>query len=116
MVFFYKSTAELSKDYVHTSLNEFEDDPILNSAFINEVRTIQSNSSLANAYRAYDECRFTAIPSLCTEELESSILSPYRLQVLLLRGSFHLLMGDFKQALTDFDTVISDLNATEDVC
>jgi hypothetical protein len=108
-----KSTAELSKDYVRTSLNEFEDDPVLNPAFINEVRTTQPDSPLARAYQAYDECRFTDIPSLCTQELELS--SSYKLQALLFRGSFYLLMGNFKEALADFDTVVNDPNATEKV-
>ncbi|CAF0929163.1 unnamed protein product [Rotaria sp. Silwood1] len=107
------STAELSNDSVRTSLNEFEDDPVLSSIFINEVRTTQPDSPLARAYQAYDECRFTDIPSLCTQELELSILSPYKLHALLLRGSFYLLMGNYIEALADFDSVINDLNATE---
>ncbi len=111
-----KSTAELSKDYVRTSLNEFEDDPVFNPTFINEVRTTQPDSPLARAYQAFDECHFTDIPSLCTQELESSIPSPYKLQALLLRGSFYLLMGNSKEALADFDAVVSDSNATEKVC
>ncbi|CAF3361547.1 unnamed protein product [Rotaria sp. Silwood1] len=107
------STAELSNDSVRTSLNEFEDDPVLSSIFINEVRTTQPDSPLARAYQAYDECRFTDIPSLCTQELELSILSPYKLHALLLRGSFYLLMGNYIEALADFNSVINDLNATE---
>ncbi|CAF1273016.1 unnamed protein product [Adineta ricciae] len=107
------STAELSKDYVRTSLNEFEDDPILNLAFIDEVHTNRSDSALARAYQAYDECRFTDISSLCTQELELSLPSPYKLQATLLRGSFYLLMGDYREALADFNTVINDPNATE---
>lgn len=110
-----KSTAELSKDYVRTSLNEFEDDPVFNSEFINEVRTIQPDSALARAYEAYDQSRFTEIPSLCTQELESSSSSIYRLQALLLRGSFYLLLGNFKEALADFDALVNDPNATEQV-
>jgi import receptor subunit TOM70 len=112
---YLKSTAELSKDYVRTSLNEFEDDPVFNSEFINQIRTIQPDSPLAQAYQAYDDCLFTDIPSLCTQELELSILSPYRLQALLLRGSFYLLMGNFKEALADFNAVVDDPNVTEKV-
>ncbi|CAF0875846.1 unnamed protein product [Adineta steineri] len=109
------STAELSKDYVRTSLNEFEDDPIFNSTIINEIRTAQPDSPLARAYQAYDESRFTDIPSLCTQEIELSISSPYKLQALLLRGSFYLLMGNYKEASADFDAVINDSNATENM-
>ena len=111
---FIKSTAELSKDYVRTSLNEFEDDPVFNSTFIIEVRTTQSDSPLARAYDAYEQCRYTEIPSLCTQELELSS-SIYRLEALSLRGSFYLLMGNFKEALADFDALINDSNATEQV-
>ncbi|CAF2814599.1 unnamed protein product [Rotaria sp. Silwood2] len=107
------SVAELSSDSVRTSLNEFEDDPVLSSLFMNEVRTIQPDSPLAHAYQAYDQCRFTDIPSLCTQELELSISSPYKLQALLLRGSFYLLMGNYIEALDDFDNVINDSNVTE---
>ena len=110
-----KSTAELSKDYVRTSLNEFEDDPIASQSFINEIRTTQPNSPLARAYQAFDEGRFTDIPSLCSQELESFDTSPYRLPTLLLRGSFYLLMGNYAEAISDFDTVINDPAATEKV-
>lgn len=33
----------------------------------------------------------------------------------MFRGSFYLLMGDFKEALDDFDAVANDRNATEQV-
>jgi import receptor subunit TOM70 len=115
IIFLLKSTAELSKDYVRTSLNEFEDDPIISQSFINEIRTTQPDSSLARAYQAFDEGRFTDIPSLCTQELESRADSPYKLHALLLRGSFYLLMGNYVEAIADFDTVITDPNVTEKV-
>lgn len=113
-LFFFrlKTTAELSKDFVRTSLNEFEDDPILNPVFIEELRTNHPNSPLARAYQAYDQCHFTNIPSLCTEELQSS---SYKLQTLLLRGTFHLLMGNYREAIVDFDAVINNPNVTEQV-
>ena len=111
-----KSTAELSKDFVRTSLNEFEDDPVLSQAFINEVQATQSQSSLAQAYQAFDEGRFTDIPSLCTQELQTPNGSLYQLQTLLLRGSIYLLMGNYAEAIADFDTVIQNPNATEKVC
>lgn len=106
------STAELSKDFVRTSLNEFEDDPVLNPVFINELRTNHPNSPLAHAYQAYDQSHFTDIPSLCTQELQSSS-SSYTLQTLLLRGTFHLLMGNYNDAIIDFNVVINDPNVTE---
>ena len=96
-------------------MNEFEDDPVFDSAFINEVRTTQPDSALARAYEAYDQSRFTEIPSLCTQELESSSSSTYRLQTLSVRGSFYLLLGTFKEALVDFDAVVNDPNVTEQV-
>lgn len=107
--------AELSKDYARTSLNEFENDPVLLSTFVNEVLTIQPDSPLARAYQAYNECRFTDIPSLCTEELQLIEPSPYKLQTLLLRGTFYLLLGNFNEALADFNDVINDPNVTENV-
>ncbi|UJR28259.1 hypothetical protein I4U23_009509 [Adineta vaga] len=107
------SNAELSIDFVRTSLNEFEDDPILDSTFISEIHTNRSDTPLSRAYQAYDECHFSDIPSLCTQELELSLPSPYKLQALLFRGSFYLLMGDYKEALTDFNTVINDPNTSE---
>ncbi|CAF4271164.1 unnamed protein product, partial [Rotaria sp. Silwood2] len=100
---------------VRTSLNEFENDPILNEYFITEIRKAQPDSSLARAYQAFDEGRFTDIPSLCTQELESSNDSPYKLETLLLRGSFYLLMGNYAEALADFDALINDPNASEEV-
>ncbi|CAF0873187.1 unnamed protein product [Adineta ricciae] len=109
------STAELSKDFVRTSLNEFEDDPTINQAFIDEVLSSQPDSSLARAYEAFDEGRFTDIPSLCTQEIESSETSTYELEALLLRGSFYLLMGNYAEALDDFNKVISNPEASENL-
>ncbi len=113
--FLSKSTAELSTDFVRTSLNEFEDDPIFNQAFINEIRTTQFQSPLARAYQAFDEGRFTDIPSLCTQELETTNGSSYELQTLLLRGSIYLLMGNYAEAIADFDAVIDNPKATDKV-
>jgi len=113
--FCFQSTAELSTDFVRTTLNEFENDPILDPVFINEVRTTQANSPLARAFQAFDEGRFTDIPSLCTQELESSNNSLYELQTLLLRGSIYLLMGSYSEAVADFEAVINNPDATEKV-
>ena len=77
--------------------------------------TTRPDSSLARAYNAFDEDRFTDIPSLCTQELEPSTESPYKLQALLLRGSFYLLMGNYIEAIADFDAVINNPNVTEKV-
>lgn len=112
---FEKSTAELSKDYVRTTLNEFEDDPILDPTFINDLRTMRPDSPLTRAYQAFDEGRFTDIPSLCTQELQLNSGSMYELQALLLRGSFYLLMGNYIEAIADFDAVINNSNASEKV-
>jgi hypothetical protein len=105
----------LSKDYVRTSLNEFEDDPVMSASFINEVRTTHPDSPLARACQAFDDNRFTDIPSLCTQELESETPSPYKLQALLFRGSFFLLMGNYVEALADFNAVADDQDASEPV-
>ena len=87
----------------------------MSQSFINELRTTQPDSPLARAYEAFDDGRFTDIPSLCTQELDSPTASPYRLEALLLRGSFFLLMGSYAEALADFDAVVNDPNATEKV-
>ena len=79
------------------------------------MRSSQPDSSLARAYEAFDEGRFTDIPSLCTQEIESSETSTYELEALLLRGSFYLLMGNYAEALNDFDKVISNPEASENV-
>ena len=96
-------------------MNEFEDDPILSAEFINEVRTTQPESSLARAYQAFDDGRFTDIPSLCTQELQVADGSLYELQSLLLRGSIYLLMGNYAEAVADFDAVAQSHNATQKV-
>ena len=87
----------------------------MNESVIGEIRTSQPDSPLARAYQAFEEGRFTDIPSLCTQELEQSELLPYRLNALLLRGSFYLLMGNYIEAIADFDAVINNSQATEKV-
>lgn len=92
-------------------MNEFEDDPVMNPLFMREIRAAQENSPLARAYQAFDESRFTDIPSLCSQEIDAS--SPYRLHALLFRGSFYLLMGNYVEAIEDFDAVANSNDATE---
>ncbi len=87
----------------------------MSESFINEVRTTQPDSPLARAYQAFDEGRFTDIPSLCTQELQSDTPSPYEVQALLLRGSIYLLMGNYVEAVADFDAIVNNPNTTHKV-
>lgn len=82
---------------------------------INEIRNAQPTSPLARAYQAFEENRFTDIPSLCTQEIETNEDSPYKLHSILLRGSFYLLMGNYVEAIEDFDKIVNDPDATETV-
>ncbi|CAF4015102.1 unnamed protein product [Didymodactylos carnosus] len=92
------NTAELSRDFVHTSLNEFEDDPALSTSFINEIQTAHPDSNLDRAYKALNDGNFSEISDLCTREIESED-SEYKNQARLLRGSFYILNGQYNEAM-----------------
>ncbi|CAF0733456.1 unnamed protein product [Didymodactylos carnosus] len=108
------NTAELSKDFVRTALNEFEDDPVLSTSFINEMLRTHPDSYLTKAYKAHDDGNFLQIPDLCTREIESED-SQFKIHAHLLRGSFYILIGQYNEAVADFDIVVSNPSSTEEM-
>jgi len=58
--------------------------------------------------------KFSEAPAHCTSEIEMSD-GKYRLEALLLRGSLHFLCGKKDEALADFDALINDPNASNEV-
>lgn len=58
---------------------------------------------------------FTSVPDHCSKEIEKPE-GKYRLEALLLRGSFRFLQADRQGAMADFQAVIDDANAPKEVC
>lgn len=55
---------------------------------------------------------------LCTEVIKSpefDTLSSSKLEVLLLRATFHLLLGEHDAAIKDFESILNNENASDDV-
>lgn len=95
-----------SKSFINTYMRSFVDDPILNMSL---PETSEKLHGFARAKQALDDCNYENIIAACTEELESSESeSQYKVEALLLRGTFHLISGSFVEAQQDLDAVISN--------
>lgn len=61
------------------------------------------------ARRAFEEQRYDDIIAACTEEIESSESeSQYKVEALLMRGTFHLLCGSFTESKNDLDAILGN--------
>lgn len=61
------------------------------------------------ALRAFEEQHYDDIITACTEEIESSESeSQYKVEALLMRGTFHLLCGSFTESKNDLDAILAN--------
>lgn len=68
--------------------------------------------------QALKDTEYDDIIPLCTEIIkkpEFNTLSSFKLEVLLLRATFHLLLGEHDAAIQDFETVLNSKDASDDV-
>lgn len=68
--------------------------------------------------QALKDTEYDDIIPLCTEVIKSpefDTLSSSKLEVLLLRATFHLLLGEHDAAIQDFESILNSENASNDV-
>lgn len=98
-----KQPVEPSKNFVINYFKSFSQDPVHKVV----VSTVEPKGFL-KAIKAFKDGHFNEVITACNEELEGSEDdSVYKLEAILLRGTFYLLSGQFEKALTDFNQVIT---------
>ncbi|XP_073826567.1 translocase of outer membrane 70 [Musca autumnalis] len=98
-----------SKSFINTYMRSFSSDPILTMTL---PETLDKSHGFGRAKLALDIEKYEDIIPACNEELESSESeSQYKIEALLLRGTFHLISGSFVEAQQDLDAVINNEDA-----
>lgn len=102
-----KQPVEPSINFVTSYFKSFSQDPIHKVV----VSSVEPKGFL-KAIKAFKNLNFSEIVKACNEEIESSEDdSEYKLEAILLRGTFYLLSGQFDKSFTDFNQVINHKDA-----
>nr|CAD7575356.1 unnamed protein product [Timema californicum] len=101
-----------SKHFIKTYFSSFVEDPITkNLADEKESESAEADvRGVARAKQAFALQNYDDIIPACTEELKFDD-SSHKDEALVLRATFHLLLGDHASAFKDFEKVIDNENA-----
>lgn len=103
-----KQPVEPSKNFVVNYFKSFSQDPVHKVV----VSSSTESSGYLKAIKSFKNGQFNDVISACNEELEGSEDdSAYKLEAILLRGTFYLLSGQFDKSLADFNTIITQEDA-----
>lgn len=102
-----KQPVEPSKHFVANYFKSFSQDPV-HRVFVSSSEP----KGFVRATKAFRDGNFSDIIPACTEEIErTEDESEYKLEAILLRGTFYLLSGQYDLSLNDFNTVIHNKDA-----
>lgn len=102
-----KQPVEPSKHFVANYFKSFSQDPVHKV-----VVSSTEPKGFLRAIQAFKAGDFNEIIPACTEEIETAEdESEYKLEAILLRGTFYLLSGQYEGSLSDFNTVIDNPEA-----
>lgn len=102
-----KQPVEPSKYFVINYFKSFSQDPVHKV-----VVTSSEAKGFVRAIKAFKDGQFNDIIPACTEEIETcEDDSEYKLEAILLRGTFYLLSGQYDLSLIDFNAVINNKEA-----
>jgi len=102
-----KEAVEPSPHFVANYFKSFSQDPVHKV-----VVTSAEPKGFVRATKAFKDGNYKDIIPACTEEIETcEDDSIYKLEAILLRGTFHLLSGQYDLSLNDFNTVINNKDA-----
>lgn len=97
-----KQPVEPSKNFVVNYFKSFSQDPVHKV-----VVSSTEPKGFLKAIRAFNNGEYNEVISACNEEIErSEDDSDYKLEAILLRGTFYLLSGQYENALSDFNQII----------
>ncbi|XP_063980698.1 mitochondrial import receptor subunit TOM70 [Diachasmimorpha longicaudata] len=100
-----------STHFIKTYFSSFRNDPVL-SAEVTVSTDEYANSGLTKAVEAFKAEKYDDIVAICTAEIEKGddIDVADKMKLILIRGTFYLLLGQHEEAMKDLDLVISDTN------
>ncbi|XP_070528059.1 mitochondrial import receptor subunit TOM70 isoform X2 [Cardiocondyla obscurior] len=103
-----------SKHFIKTYIISFPKDPVFSK--------LQQPENIPEFFKkplkALKDTDYDEIIPLCTEIIEKpefDTLSSFKLEVLLLRATFHLLLGEHDAAIQDFERILNSEDASDDV-
>ncbi|XP_017859200.1 PREDICTED: mitochondrial import receptor subunit TOM70 isoform X1 [Drosophila arizonae] len=101
-----------SSSFIDTYMRSFIADPLQTLVLPEPTENDAPPRGFIRARRAFDEQKYDEIIAACTEEIESSEAeSQYKVEALLMRGTFHLLCGSFADSKLDFDAILANADA-----
>ncbi|KAM8716640.1 hypothetical protein ACLKA7_003508 [Drosophila subpalustris] len=101
-----------SAAFVNTYMRSFIADPLQTMNVPPSAVADTPPRGFLRARRAFDDQKFDDIIAACTEEIESSESeSQYKVEALLMRGTFYLLCGSFADSKNDFDAILANDDA-----
>ncbi|KAL2747199.1 mitochondrial import receptor subunit TOM70 [Vespula maculifrons] len=104
-----------SKYFINTYINSFYNDPIFSTSI--KLRYDNPSVGFTKIMKALDDQDYDNIIPLCTNEIDSEQLEvlPWKMEMLLLRATFYLLLGKHDAALEDFEKIINSTDASKEV-
>ncbi|KAH8412823.1 hypothetical protein KR009_005985 [Drosophila setifemur] len=98
--------------FVNTYMRSFVADPLQTIPLPSHSETSAPLKGFVRARRAFLDEQFEDIITACTEEIESSEAeAQYKVEALLMRGTFHLLCGSYTESKQDFDAILGNADA-----
>lgn len=98
-----------SSNFIKTYFASFNNDPIT-TCTIDGAK--DATKGFVRARKALENCKYDDVIPACTEEIESSESeAEHKLEAILLRGTFNLLVGSLAEALADFNSIIDNEEA-----
>ncbi|XP_039498648.1 mitochondrial import receptor subunit TOM70 [Drosophila santomea] len=98
--------------FVNTYTRSFIADPLQTMEVPVPSESDAPTKGFLRAHRAFLKEKYEEIIPACTEEIESSEAeAQYKVEALLLRGTFHLLCGSYAESQQDFDAILANADA-----
>ncbi|XP_017049057.2 mitochondrial import receptor subunit TOM70 [Drosophila ficusphila] len=98
--------------FVNTYMRSFIADPLQTAELPPAPESNAPAKGFLRAHQAFLDERYDEIIPACTEEIESSEAeAQYKVEALLMRGTFHLLCGSYIESQQDFDAILANADA-----
>ncbi|XP_017065465.2 mitochondrial import receptor subunit TOM70 [Drosophila eugracilis] len=101
-----------SAHFVSNYMRSFIADPLQTVEYPAASESDAPHKGFLRAHQAFLKEKYEDIIPACTEEIESSEAeAQYKVEALLLRGTFHLLCGSYTEGKLDFDAILANADA-----
>lgn len=103
-----------SKHFIKTYIMSFPNDPV----FTRLQHSKDTPQFFKKPLQALKDEEYDDIIPLCTEVIKSSefnMLPSFKMEILLLRATFYLLLGEYNAAIQDFESILNNKETSKDV-